>query len=458
MSSSEKQAVALSSMAASALMTVAKFIVGFMTGSLGLISEGLHSFLDFGATVLTFMAVRVSDKPADTSHPYGHGKVESIAALAETVLLFITSFWIIYEAAERLMTGEAEVEATWWSVAVIVVSIGIDISRARALKRVAEKTKSQALEADALHFSSDVLSSIVVLVGLGLVAIGWPTGDALAAIGVSIFVCHAGWVMGKRTIDTLIDTAPQGASEHISSVVRGVHGVAGVLRVRVRPAGSMFFVETDIAVGRSFSQDRVAEIRKNVVEAVQKEMPEAEVSVVAHPLALGTETVQQRVFVIASNRGASVHHVTVHHSGGKLSIGLDLEVEGWRSIRDAHEIASQLENDMRAEFGAETEVETHIDPLQDRGINGVDVEDAELEKIKKNVGAFVEETGSLAHLHKVRARKTDLGLIVYFHCRSSSDKTVAEVHAMADSLEQRIRHKYPHVLRIVAHVEPEREF
>ncbi len=456
MYSTEKQAVAVSSMAASALMTVGKFIVGFMTGSLGLISEGLHSFLDFGATVLTFMAVRVSDKPADELHPYGHGKVESVAALAETALLFITSFWIIYEAAHRLISGKIEVRATWWSVAVIVVSIAIDISRARALKRVAEKTKSQALEADALHFSSDVLSSGVVLLGLGMVALGFPKGDPIAAIGVSIFVCHAGWVMGKRTIDTLIDTVPQGATERMAALIGGVQGVAGVARVRVRPAGSMFFVEADIAVGRSLSQDRVAEIRQKITEAIHAQSPEAEVSITTHPLALNDETVHQRVIIIAANHGASVHHITAHHSTGRLSVGFDLEVEGWRSIREAHEIASHLEEDMRVEFGQDTEVETHLEPLQDRGISGEDVDTPELETIKAQLEAFLAETRKLDSLHKVRARKTDVGMIVFFHCRTASDRTVSEIHEIVDSLERRIRQKYPEIFRIIAHVEPER--
>ncbi|MDD4615819.1 MAG: cation diffusion facilitator family transporter [Alphaproteobacteria bacterium] len=456
MSSAEKQAVALSSMAASALMTIGKFAVGFMTGSLGLVSEGLHSFLDFGATVLTFMAVRISDRPADDTHPYGHGKVESMAALAETALLFITSFWIIYEAADRLLSGKIEVEATWWSVAVIVVSIVIDLSRAGALKKVAKKTKSQALEADALHFSSDVLSSGVVLLGLGLVALGWPKGDALAAIGVSLFVCHAGWVMGKRTIDTLIDTVPAGASERMCSLIESVPGVAGVSRVRVRPAGNIFFVEADIAVGRGLSQDRVAGIRQKIVDTVHAQSPEAEVSIATHPLALNNETVQQRVAIIAANHGANVHHITAHHSKGRLSVGFDLEVEGWRSIQEAHEIASKLEADMRAEFGEDAEVETHLEPLQDRGIDGVDVDPQDLALIKSQLEMFLAETGSLHSLHKVRARKTDVGMLVFFHCRTNSDRTVSEIHETVDAFERKIRQKYPEVFRVLAHVEPER--
>ncbi len=454
---SEKQSVALSSMAASALMTIGKFTIGLMTGSLGLVSEGLHSLLDFGATIMTYMAVRVSDKPADDKHPYGHGKIESIAALAETILLFITSFWIIYEAGHRLLAGDYHVETTLWSVGVIVASILIDLSRARALKRVAQKTRSQALEADALHFSSDVLSSTVVLLGLGLVWLGWPEGDALAAIGVSIFVCHAGWVMGRRTIDTLIDTAPDGAMNRIKTILTGVEGVSNINRVRLRPAGSLFFVDADIAVGRSLSQARVDAIKHQAIEAIQAAMPEAEVSISTHPLALSSETVLQRVMVIAANHDANVHHVTSHRSNGRLFVGFDLEVDGEEALQKAHAKASHLEADMRSEFGEETEVETHIEPLQDRGIEGGEVEDNVREEIVSLIEKNVMETTSLHTVHDVRVRKVQQGLLVVFHCLTDPSHTVADVHDWVDSLERRIRAMHPGIWRIVAHAEPEQE-
>ena len=302
MSTNEKKAVALSSVFASAAMTIGKFAVGVTTGSLGIISEGLHSLLDLGAAALTYMAVRVSDKPADTEHPYGHGKVESVAALVETGLLFLTCIWILYEAVHRLLKGGKHVvEVTWWSAAVIIVSIIIDISRARALKRVAKKTNSQALEADALHFSSDVLSSAVVLIGLGFVYLGWPKADSFAAIGVSISVCYVGWKLGKRTIDTLIDAAPQGAAQKITELANTVSGVAEVQRVRVRPSGSVLFVDMEVAVGRGLSQQRVVKIQQEISTVICSEMPEAVVNIFTQPLALDDETLHERIRIIALN-------------------------------------------------------------------------------------------------------------------------------------------------------------
>src|SRR5689334_14123178 len=216
---SEKEKVALGSIAASAGLTLAKGVVGFLTGSLAILSEAAHSLIDFFATVMTYFAVRVSGKPADDEHHYGHGKVESITALAETALLFVLAAAVIFEATRRLLgdSGHA-IEAGVAAFGVIVVSIVVDFWRARMLNRVAEETSSEALEADALHFSSDMWSSAAVLVGLAGVALGFPKADAIAALVVAVFVCVAGYRLGRRTIDTLTDTAPEGATKTITDL------------------------------------------------------------------------------------------------------------------------------------------------------------------------------------------------------------------------------------------------
>jgi cation diffusion facilitator family transporter len=452
--SGEKISVALSSMAASAVMTVGKLVVGLMTGSLGILSEALHSLLDFGATVMTYLAVRVSDKPADPEHPYGHGKIESVAALAETGLLFITSVWIVYEAVHRLIAGPTMVDVTWWSIAVLVVAIAIDISRARALSRVAKKTNSQALEADALHFSSDVLSSGVVLIGLGFVAIGFPVADPLAAMGVALFVCRAGWRLGKRTIDTLIDAAPHGAIERVTMIAAKVRGVAAVTRLRLRPAGSVLFIDAEIAVGRGLPQARVDAIKKDVIDALKAEMPEAETTVASHPLALDDETVHERVMIIARNHGAAVHHITVHQANAHLMVGLDLEVDGTLTLRQAHGIASHLENDIRDEFGGDIDVETHIEPLQTCESVGGDVPPDELHALKDLIKRLGQETPFVHDVHKVRAKQSDAGLFVVFHSRVDGNRSVADVHQAMDDLERAIRSNHSGIWRIVGHAEP----
>ena len=232
----DKERVALGSIAASAGLAAAKTVVGLLSGSLAILSEAAHSLLDFAATVITYFAVRISGKPADREHQYGHGKVESVAALPETALLFLLSAGVIWEAVQRLLGAHGTaVEATVASFAVIAASIVVDFFRARVLSRTAAETSSQALEADALHFSSDMWSSLAVLVGLFAVALGFPQADSLAAIVVAIFVCLAGWRLGKRTIDTLTDTAPRGVAERVAAIARKIRGIVAVEQVRTRP-------------------------------------------------------------------------------------------------------------------------------------------------------------------------------------------------------------------------------
>src|SRR6202158_6153506 len=223
---SEKEKAALGSIVASAALTIAKAVVGVLSGSLAILSEAGHSLMDVAATIITYFAVRVSGKPADEEHQYGHGKIESVAALAETALLFVLSAVVIWEAVERLIDRQADaVKATAAAFIVIALSIIVDFFRARLLYRVAAKTSSQALEADALHFGSDMWSSLAVLIGLGAGALGFARAGGAAAIVVAVFVCLAGWRLGKRTIDALTDTAPAGAAERIAAIARRVRGV-----------------------------------------------------------------------------------------------------------------------------------------------------------------------------------------------------------------------------------------
>ena len=206
----EKNRIALTSVIAAVFLTSFKLVIGMLTGSLGILSEALHSGLDLLAALITLFAVRFADKPADSDHNYGHGKIENYSALVETLLLLVTCIWIIYEAVKRLVTGRVEIEVTIWSFIVIFTSIIIDISRSRALYRVARKHNSQALEADALHFSTDIWSSCVVLIGLVGAAFSFYSADSIAALIVAMIVLVVSYRLGKRSFDTLIDKAPIG--------------------------------------------------------------------------------------------------------------------------------------------------------------------------------------------------------------------------------------------------------
>lgn len=453
--SSEKRKVALWSLLASGVLATAKFAVGIMTGSLGIISDAIHSLLDFGATIITFLAIRVSDRPPDRTHHFGHGKVESVAALVETAILFITTGWIVYEAVRRLTADEGHVvEVGWIAVAVIVASIVIDYNRVRALRRVARKYKSQALEADALNFSTDMFSSVVVLIGLGLTWLGYPEADALAAIGVAAFVCVAAWRLGKRTIDALMDAAPAGAYERIAAIVRDSDGVLGLERLRIRPVGATLFVDLDATVGRTLPLDRVTTIKNGVTEAIRAAFPEADVSFTTHPVVLDDETVFDKVMLIARRRGLAVHHITVQHLGERLSVSFDIEVDGWMPLREAHALADGLERAIAEELGPGVEVESHIEPLQIAALDGRDVEAGRRDAYERALTRLADADGRLAQVHNVRARMNDHGVFVTFHCRVDPAASVEAVHEAVDALEYRFREEAPEVRRVVAHAEP----
>ena len=454
---SEKERVALGSIGASAALTIGKAVVGFSTGSLAILSEAAHSLIDFAATVMTYFAVRIADKPADKEHHYGHGKMESVSALAETALLFVLSGVVLWEASQRLFGGHGHaVEATAAAFAIIVVSIAIDFFRARILSRVAAATSSQALEADALHFSSDMWSSAAVLLGLVGVRFGYDWADSAAAMVVALFVCLAGWRLGRRTIETLTDTAPAGAAAKITAIAARVPGVVAVVRVRVRQAGGVQFVDLNVAVSRTLALDRVAALKGRIEAAVRAAYPKAELSITTEPRALSGETVLERVMVIARNRSLAVHHVTVHAIGAKLSVSLDLEVDGTLALGVAHDIATELEEAVREEIGPDVEVETHIEPLQPHDQPGLEAPPERVAAVRDALTEITAKFAAVGDVHDVRVRRSDGAEIVNFHCQVDPLLTVAEVHERVDELERALRERFPSIKRVIGHAEPRR--
>jgi cation diffusion facilitator family transporter len=277
----EKRWAALTSLAAAVGLTAFKVIVGVVTGSLGILAEAAHSGLDLVAAFMTFLAVRFSGRPADRTHHYGHGKIENLSALFETLLLLATCVWIVREAIHRLSSHHAEIEVTFWSFAVMIVSIVVDASRSRVLSHAAEKYHSQALEADALHFQTDIWSSAVVIVGLIAAKFGWGAADAVAALGVSAVVVWVSVQLGRRTIDALLDSAPAGMEERIAAIVAGVPGVRDCHNLRMRYSGPVLFIDLHVLIdGRQTLADAHA-LTETIESEIQKIAPGADITV--HP-------------------------------------------------------------------------------------------------------------------------------------------------------------------------------
>jgi cation diffusion facilitator family transporter len=448
-----KTRVAAISIFASAAMAAAKFVVGVAIGSLALISEALHSSVDLVATVITWLVVRVSDQPADEKHHYGHGKIESLSALGVIALLYVLAGGIVVQAFGHLRAGVPPPTISAVPFVVLLVDIAVNFWRARALHRTARDTKSQALEADALHFASDVFGSIAVIVGLALSGFGYPWGDAAAAIGVAVLISVLGLKLGRSTIETLLDRAPEGAAVKATAAIKAVPGVIDVERLRVRMVGATHFIDAIAQVPRTWPIDRIEEIKRKAQDAVTKSLGDADLTFTAVPVARDNESVRERIMVIARNSGLAIHHVTVHDLGGKLSVSIDLEVDGEMPLTQAHEIAHALEHNIRDEFGADVEVDSHIEPLEPELPLGTDAAPDRVAEIAQALSRFAADS-AIHDIHNVRVRDTQAGEIVNFHCRAAPLMSVINVHENVDTIERALRRAYPSVKRVISHAEP----
>ena len=364
---------------------------------------------------------------------------------------------MIWEAVKRLAEHETHaVDANAWAFGVILVSIAVDFFRSRALSRTAKETSSHALEADALHFSSDLWASAAVLVGLGGVRLGLWWADSAAALVVAVLVCIAGWRLGRRTIDILTDVAPAGAAENITAIAAKVPGVVAVEQVRARAVGEQTFIDLTVGVSRTLPLDRVTAIKDSVAAAIREKISGAEPTVTTDPVALNNESVLDRVMVIARNRALAVHHVTVHDIHDRLAISIDLEVDGKLSLRAAHDLADGLENAIAAELGASVEIDTHIEPLQPHRAAGREAPPERVKAIELALSELAAGGGAILDVHDVRVRETDDGEIVNFHCRVDPALSVQSVHEKVDMLERALRERSPSIKRVIGHAEPMR--
>lgn len=451
---SAKLAAAKASIAASALLAAAKFAAGLWSGSLALLSEAGHAFVDTGATVLTFFAVREAEKPADEEHHYGHGKYEALAALIETGFLFGLAVFVVAEAWRRLQERNVEIDAGWPIYGVLVVSIAVDYVRSRQLSRIAKEEGSDALAADALHFASDLVSSTLVLIGLIAAHYGFERGDALAAFGVAAFIAVAGFRLGRRTIDTLLDAAPRELAPHLETAITDVPGVIAIESLRLRTLGPEIVGEATIGVSRGLRVEQAARIKSAVTEAIADVTPRARITLSIEPRALDDETVAERILLVGARRHIHAHHVIAQQIEGRLSIGVDIELDGAMPLGRAHAVAADFEGALRDEFGADAEVETHIEPLEMHLLAAHAADPEVARAIEAALARVAARTRPPAHVQDVRVRETPGGLVVNFRCRLDAAASVQSAHDALDEIERRTREEFPAILRIVGRAEP----
>ncbi|MDE2385060.1 MAG: cation diffusion facilitator family transporter [Alphaproteobacteria bacterium] len=453
-SSHSKQQVAAISMAASAAMAAGKFTVALLTGSLGVLSEALHSLIDFGATVVTWFAVRWSDLPADDNHHYGHAKIESVAALLEAVLLALTAFYVAYEAVLRLWHGQTPARVEWWAPALIGVAIVVDYNRSHALKAVAKDSSSQALAADAAHFESDMYGSIAVLLGLVGLWLGITWADSAAALVVSGFVGYIGFDLARDTLSTLLDRAPEGMTEQVRDLVEREDGVLRVEQLRVRQAGPITYVAVVADVPRSLPQASVEALKLKLSAAIAAALPGCDLSLALNGVALDSETAFEKVGMIAAAHGLYVHHLTVQQLEERLAVSFDVEMDGATALDAAHEKATELEEAIRQGLGGDVEVESHIEPQPVHLIQGLHADAKTVSQVERALRGLAAKEKLLSDVHNIRVRRVKDGLFVHYHCRFKPNLRIDAVHAVVDRLENQLVAKLPDVKRVVAHAEP----
>jgi len=456
---SEKRAVALNSIFAAVAITGLKVVVGITTGSLGILSEAAHSGLDLVAAAVTYFSVRVSDLPADANHQYGHGKVENFSAFIETGLLLATCVWIVYEATKRLFFHSVEIEPSGWAFLVMGISIAVDVWRSRRLKRVADKYNSQALLADALHFSTDIWSSAVVILGLILVLAGrtysipWlAKADPIAALIVACIVVYVSWRLARQTIDALLDGAPAGIRARIIGAVSRVDGVLGVDRVRIRRGGSRYFADISVAMSRNVTFQKSEQVANDAASAVRGLLPEADVVVNATARASRGESLFDRIRGVATRNNLNVHDISVQDVHGQLHVEQHVELNEDMPLKDAHDRVTRLESEMREEIPEISSILTHIEsePATIETSDGL----VEASNFERHIQMVSRSFPEVIDTHDLMFKRVAGRLYLSLHCTLKDDLPLSRVHDIQTALESRFRQEVPDLFRVLIHPEP----
>ncbi|MEW6444145.1 MAG: cation-efflux pump [bacterium] len=450
-----KNLLAAFSVLVGVVLTATKLVVGLVTGSLGILSEALHSLFDLGAAVITFFSVRISSRPADESHTYGHGKVENISALVEALLLLATCVWVVHEAVARLAGGKkVEVEATFWSFFVMGLSVVLDVIISRALYAGARRYGSQALEADALHYSSDILSSAVVIAGLIGTRYGYPILDPVAALGVAALVAFASVRLSVRAVHDLLDTAPKGLAQDIRKQVAAVSGVESAGPVRVRRAGASTFVDLVAEASRLLSLDQADRLADRIEAEIRGLVPESDVVVHLHPTATN-ETVRDAARAVSKRFAGieDVHNVSAYRDekSGRYFLSLHAKVAPELTFEQAHALMDRLEEALKEEIPELAQVETHMEIADGVSRGSQDeLREAELGALR----ARILEDPLVLDLNELRRHRLGSGTLISCRICVARELSMEKVHAIATRVEEKVRSWLPEVTEVVVHTEP----
>ncbi len=443
--------VALISVFIGAAIVVGKLVVGLLTGSLGIISEAVHSLLDLAASGFTLVAVRTARKPADTEHPYGHGRAENLAAFAEGVLLMVTAAGIAFEAVRRLSIGGAAVNAAAYAFVLLIATLLIELGRAAVLRRVGRDAGSDALQADATNRWSDVLATVGVLAGLIGVRMGFAWADAVAALLVAVIIARAAGLLAWRSGDILIDRAPAGAERKLRAAIQGVSGVREVRSVRVRRSGPKLLGDAVIATARMLSLEAAGRLVDEVKRVAGVALPELDLTVLVEGQSRPSDLVERVHAAAARNGGVrDLHNVTVEReSDGSLHLTMHAKLPGDMSLASASLASAGLEKALRAELPDATRIDIHLEPMEPHVVSGEDV--------TQRRALLAQRMREIVESHPGVKRGVDVELSdrhnrIHAHvvAELAGDVSLEQAHQVETELEEQIRRALPEVSEVTA--------
>lgn len=466
--SAAKRAAAFSSVLAALGITLLKLITGVLTGSLGMLGEAAHSGVDLVAAAITLFTVRVSDLPADAEHNYGHGKLESVSAGIEILLMIGSAIWVAWAALERILHRQhLALHFSVWPFVVLLLSAAVDLTRSRSLARVAQAQRSEALAADAVHFGTDIWSTTAVFLGLLASYAGerfalpaLQLADPIAALIVTSVILYVTVQLARRTLDSLLDaTPPEVRAQLRDDLIGAIETIPDVLRaqrVRVRRSGSNYFVDLTLSLPRNLTFQRAEQVTSAVTCAVQQQLPEADVVIHTVPTASLSESVFERIRAVAAQANLSVHDVSVQDRDGRLAVEQHLEVPETMPLRDAHDLVTGLEGAIRREVPGIASLLTHIEsePLTIAAASPIGT--------AANLEAQLRETSrtfpDILDVHEITVTRGHSGagstLQVNCHCTLPDELSMARVHEVITDFESEFRLQHPNVSRVLIHPEP----
>jgi cation diffusion facilitator family transporter len=443
--------VALGAVFIGVALVLAKLVVGMLTGSLGILSEAVHSLFDLAASTFTLVAVRTARTPADREHPYGHGRVENVAAFAEGIVLLITAVGIAAEAIHRLVVGGTVVNPAGYAFALLIATLVIESGRAFVLRRVGRLASSEAMLADATNRVADVLATVGVLAGLAGVRMGLPWADSVAALLVAVIIGRAAALLAWRSGDILIDRSAAGAEKQLRAAIRDVPGVREVRSVRVRRSGPNLIGDASIATGRMLSVEAAGALADEVKRTARSVLPTLDLSVLVEGQALQGDLVERIHAAAARNGGVrDLHNVTVEREAdGSLHLTMHAKLPGDMTLAKASRASDTLEETLRAELPDATRIDIHLEPMEPHVVSGEDVTQRRAQLVAR-MREIVESHPDVLRCVDVELSDRHQRIHAHVVAQVAGDISLEDAHRIETELEERIRRALPEVHEVVA--------